>query len=62
MATATSTANHYEQVTTQLARTPYAYPTLRIKRKPASIFEYEYEDFEVLDYQCHPAIKAPVAV
>ena len=36
--------------------------TLRIKRKPASIFEYEYEDFEVLDYQCHPAIKAPVAV
>ena len=55
-------SNHYEQVTTQLARTPYAYPTLRIKRKPASIFEYEYEDFEVLDYQCHPAIKAPVAV
>ncbi len=55
-------SNHYEQVTTQLARTRYAYPALRIKRKPASVLEYEYEDFEVLDYQCHPAIKAPVAV
>jgi thymidylate synthase len=55
-------SNHHEQVETQLARTPYAYPTLHIKRRPASIFEYEYEDFEVLDYQCHPAIKAPVAV
>jgi thymidylate synthase len=35
---------------------------LDIKRKPPSIFEYEYEDFEVLDYQCHAPIKAPVAV
>ena len=55
-------ANHAEQVDTQLARTPFPYPTLHIKRKPASILEYEYEDFEVLDYQHHPAIKAPVAV
>ncbi|MGD9772582.1 thymidylate synthase [Diaphorobacter sp.] len=55
-------SNHFEQVRTQLARQPNAYPTLRIKRRPDSIFEYEYEDFEVLDYQCHPAIKAPVAV
>jgi thymidylate synthase len=39
-----------------------AYPTLNIKRKPASIFDYEYEDFEVLGYGHHPAIKAPVAV
>ena len=54
--------NHFEQVTTQLSRSPYPYPRLHIKRKPASIFDYEYEDFEVLDYQCHPAIKAPVAV
>ncbi|HET9644444.1 MAG TPA: thymidylate synthase [Burkholderiaceae bacterium] len=54
--------NHVEQVSTQLGRTPYPYPMLRIKRCPASIFEYEYEDFEVLEYQCHPAIKAPVAV
>ena len=55
-------SNHHEQVETQLARTPYPYPVLNIKRKPDSIFDYEYEDFEVLDYQCHPAIKAPVAV
>ncbi|TAM39237.1 MAG: thymidylate synthase [Burkholderiaceae bacterium] len=54
--------NHAEQVALQLSRAPYPYPTLHIKRKPASIFEYEYEDFEVLDYQCHGAIKAPVAV
>ena len=55
-------SNHFEQVQTQLARAPYAYPTLNIKRRPASIFDYEYEDFEVLGYECHPAIKAPVAV
>jgi thymidylate synthase len=55
-------SNHAEQVALQLSRTPYPYPLLHIKRKPASIFEYEYEDFEVLDYQCHGAIKAPVAV
>ena len=55
-------SNHKEQVALQLSRAPLAYPTLNIKRKPASIFEYEYEDFEVLDYQCHAAIKAPVAV
>jgi len=56
--------NHFEQVETQLSRTTqaYPYPTLLIKRKPASIFDYEYEDFEVINYQHHPAIKAPVAV
>ena len=46
----------------QLSRTPYPYPLLNIKRVPASISDYQYEDFEVLDYQCHGAIKAPVAV
>jgi thymidylate synthase len=55
-------SNHLEQVNTQLARTPYALPTLSIKRKPASIFEYTYEDFEILNYQCHPGIAAPIAV
>jgi thymidylate synthase len=55
-------SNHHEQVELQLSRTPFAYPTLNIKRKPASIFDYEFEDFEVVDYQCHGAIKAPVAV
>ena len=54
--------NHFEQVQTQLARQPYAYPTLQIKRRPASIFDYAYEDFEVVGYEHHPAIKAPVAV
>ncbi len=55
-------ANHAEQVDVQLARTPFPYPTLHIKRRPASILDYEFDDFEVLDYQHHPAIKAPVAV
>ena len=55
-------SNHLEQVALQLSRAPLAYPTLHIKRKPESIFDYQFEDFEVLDYQCHAAIKAPVAV
>jgi thymidylate synthase len=55
-------SNHHEQVELQLSRQPFAYPTLNIRRKPASIFDYEYEDFEVTGYECHPAIKAPVAV
>ena len=54
--------NHADQVTRQLARQPYPYPTLHMRRKPASIFAYAYEDFEIRDYQCHPAIKAPVAI
>ena len=54
--------NHAEQVALQLGRAPFVYPTLSIKRRPPSIFEYEYEDFEVLGYEHHPAIKAPVAV
>ena len=55
-------SNHAEQVTLQLSRAPYPYPTLNIKRRPASIFDYEFDDFEVLGYTHHPAIKAPVAV
>jgi thymidylate synthase len=55
-------SNHAEQVELQLSRAPLAYPTLHIKRKPKSIFEYEFDDFEFADYQHHPAIKAPVAV
>jgi len=54
--------NHLEQVRIQLARTPYPAPTLHLARKPASIFDYTYEDFEVRDYRHHPAIAAPVAV
>ena len=55
-------SNHFEQVQTQLARAPYPYPQLHIQRRPDSIFDYQYEDFEVTHYQHHPAIKAPVAV
>ena len=55
-------SNHTEQVELQLSRTPHPYPVLHIQRKPDSIFDYAFEDFEVRDYQHHPAIKAPVAV
>ncbi len=54
--------NHREQVATQLTRTPYPPPRLRIRRRPLSLFDYVFEDFEILDYQAHPHIKAPVAV
>jgi thymidylate synthase len=53
--------NHVEQVREQLSREPYPFPTLRISRRP-SLFDYEYDDLELLDYQHHPTIKAPVAV
>ncbi|ALM85871.1 thymidylate synthase [Bordetella sp. N] len=55
-------SNHFEQVELQLSREPYPYPKLNIKRKPASLFDYEYEDFEIVDYQSHPHIKGQVAV
>jgi len=54
--------NHMEQAKLQLTREPYALPQLNIVRKPDSIFNYQYEDFEILNYQCHPGIKAPIAV
>ena len=54
--------NHVDQVNEQLSRTPYSLPQLHISRKPESIFDYRYEDFEFLNYQFHPHIKAPVAV
>ncbi|MCC7152440.1 MAG: thymidylate synthase [Rubrivivax sp.] len=55
-------SNHEEQVRTQLARAPYPYPVLNIRRCPPSIFDYTPDDFEMLDYRHHPPIKAPVAV
>lgn len=54
--------NHLEQADEQLSREPLPLPRLIIKRQPASIFEYAFEDFELLDYQAHGHIKAPVAV
>jgi thymidylate synthase len=55
-------SNHAEQVALQLSRQPFPYPALKIKRKPESIFDYAFEDFEFSEYQHHEAIKAPVAV
>ncbi len=53
--------NHVEQVTEQLTREPYPFPSLEIAERP-SLFEYEYADFSVVDYRHHPALRAPVAV
>ncbi|BEI38516.1 thymidylate synthase [Polynucleobacter sp. HIN8] len=55
-------SNHLEQVKLQLSRTPYPLPSLKIHRKPESIFDYQFEDFEIVGYESHPHIKAPVAV
>ncbi len=54
--------NHMEQAKEQLSREPYELPTLKIKRKPDSIYDYAYEDFELVNYQCHPHIKAPISI
>lgn len=55
-------SNHFEQVREQLSREPFEYPQLRVKNKEASIFDYEFEDFELVAYKHHPTIKAPIAV
>ena len=55
-------SNHTDQVNLQLARAPMALPQLVIKRKPDSIFDYRFDDFEIVNYESHPHIKAPVAV
>ena len=54
--------NHMEQAKEQLSREPYELPKLNIKRKPDSIYDYAYEDFELVNYQCHPHIKAPISI
>ena len=54
--------NHLQQADLQLARTPLPSPELRLRRRPASLFDYQYEDFEFMNYQFHPAIRARVAV
>ncbi len=55
-------SNHFDQVREQLSRTPRAYPELVIRRRPLSLIDYRYEDFEVVSYDPHPHIKAAVAV
>jgi thymidylate synthase len=54
--------NHLQQADQQLSRSPLPLPKLAIRRRPASMFEYQYEDFEFVNYQHHAPIKAPVAV
>ncbi len=54
--------NHKEQADEQLRREPLPLPRLAIKRRPDSIFEYRFEDFEILNYECHPHIRAAIAV
>lgn len=55
-------SNHFEQANLQLTRTPFALPTMKINPSVKDIFSFKFEDFELLNYQSHPAIKAPVAV
>jgi len=55
-------SNHLEQARLQLTREPRPLPSLVIKRKPASLFDYAFDDFEIEGYDPHPAIKAPVAI
>ena len=54
--------NHLEQADLQLTRSPLPLPQLHLKRRPASMFDYRYEDFEIVNYQHHAPIRAPVAV
>src|SRR5262245_45467010 len=54
--------NHLEQARLQLSREPFPPPQLIINRKPRSIFDYQFEDFEIANYQAHPHIPAPLAV
>ncbi len=54
--------NHFEQADLQLSRTPFPLPEMKINPAVKDIFDFKFEDFELLNYQCHPGIKAPVAV
>lgn len=55
-------SNHLDQVHSQLSRQPFPLPQLKINPQRKNLFEFEYEDFELQNYQCHPGIKAPIAV
>ena len=54
--------NHLDQVDAQLQRKPFPLPRLAIRRRPPTLFDYRYDDFEIVGYQSHPALRAPVAV
>ncbi len=55
-------SNHLEQVDTQLARAPFPLPTMEMNPEIKSLFDFCYDDFTLKNYQCHPAIKAPIAI
>ncbi len=55
-------SNHMEQVELQLSRKPFALPTMKLNPAINNIFDFTFEDFELLDYECHPGIKAPIAI
>ncbi len=55
-------SNHFEQAHLQLSRTPFPLPQMKINLEVKDIFDFKFEDFELVNYQCHPGIKAPVAV
>ena len=55
-------SNHVEQANLQLTRTPFPLPQMKINTAVKDIFNFKFEDFELLNYESHPAIKAPVAV
>jgi len=55
-------SNHMEQVETQLAREPFTLPTMKINPDVKNIFDFTYEDFELINYECHPGIRAPIAI
>jgi len=54
--------NHLEQVAVQLGRQPYSLPNMKLNSNVNSIFDFKYEDFEIMDYEAHPSISAPIAV
>ena len=54
--------NHFEQAKLQLTRTPFPLPQIKINPGVKDIFDFKFEDFELQNYECHPAIKAPVAI
>jgi thymidylate synthase len=55
-------SNHMEQVKLQLSRDPYPLPTMKLNPSVKNIFDFQFENFTLENYQCHPAIKATVAV
>ncbi|HKI60549.1 MAG TPA: thymidylate synthase [Mariprofundaceae bacterium] len=55
-------SNHMEQVKTQLAREPFALPTIKINPEIKNIFDFTFDDFELINYECHPGIRAPIAI